>query len=92
MKQVVIVVILLAAVLLVSRSLAQGGYGLSSWTADGGGIHAGEGYSLAGTTGQPEAMAWGGDGYTLAGGFWPAGAASPGSEYMLFLPLVMREP
>jgi hypothetical protein len=68
--------------------VAQGGYDLSWWTADGGGetFSTGGNYSLGGTIGQPDAGLLAGPGYTLAGGFW-SGAGQP---YRVYLPLVMR--
>ena len=74
--------------LLASGVMAQGGYDLSWWTADGGGytFSTGGNYSLGGTIGQPDAGLLTGPGYTLAGGFW-SGAGQP---YRVYLPLVMR--
>jgi len=37
--------------------------------------------------GQPDAGVLSGGGYTLAGGFWPGGAAA---RYGVYLPLVLR--
>jgi hypothetical protein len=90
MVRAVILVLLIAAVVLVPGALAQGGYDLSWWTADGGGTQAGGGYSLASTTGQHEALTWSGGGYTLAGGFW-AGGPAVGGDNLIFLPLVVRD-
>jgi len=69
-------------------ALAQDGYDLSWWTADGGGytFSTGPGYSLGGTIGQPDAGVLTGPGYTLSAGFWPGGAAA----YRVYLPLVLR--
>ena len=69
-------------------AVAQEGYDLSLWTADGGGetFSTGGNYSLGGTVGQPDAGLLTGPGYTLAGGFW-SGAGGP---YRVYLPLVMR--
>ncbi len=89
-KRIVILAVLLAVVILVPGALAQGGYELTWWTVDGGGIQAGGGYGLASTTGQHEALAWSGGGYTLVGGFWPGGGDTLGEEYTVFLPVVMR--
>jgi hypothetical protein len=73
-----------------SPALAQsgGGYDLTWSTVDGGGgtFSTGGGYSLGGTVGQPDAGLLLGGVYTLAGGFWPGGAA----RYRIYLPLVMR--
>jgi len=74
--------------LLSGGALAQGGYDLSWWTADGGGqtFSTGGGYSLGGTIGQPDAGLLSGSGYTLAGGFWSGATAI----YRVYLPLVLR--
>jgi len=79
--------------LLASVALAQsgGGYDLTWSTVDGGGgtFSTGGIYSLGGAAGQPDAGLLSGEGYTLAGGFWPGGAvAVPG--YIIHLPLVVR--
>lgn len=68
------------------RSVA--GYHLSWWTVDGGGgtFSTGEGYSLGGTIGQPDAGRLAGTGYRLDGGFW-SGAAG---LYGVYLPVIMR--
>ncbi len=85
--------LLLAALLslLASVALAQsgGGYDLTWNTIDGGGYTWSEGgpYSLGSTVGQPDAGVLSGGGYTLAGGFWPGGAAA---RYGVYLPLVLR--
>jgi hypothetical protein len=72
--------------------LAQtgGGYDLSWGTVDGGGgIVSGSGYTLIGTTGQPDASAsLSGGGYTLTGGFWP-GAISGSTVRNVYLPLMI---
>ena len=77
--------------LLASVALAQtgGGYDLTWSTIDGGGAtwSEGGGYALGGTVGQPDAGVLSGGGYTLAGGFWPGGAAA---RYGVYLPLVLR--
>jgi hypothetical protein len=81
--------LLTAAVPVLAQSGA--GYDLTWSTVDGGGgtFSTGEGYSLGGMAGQPDAGLLAGDTYTLAGGFWPGGAvAAP--EYDIFLPLVVR--
>jgi hypothetical protein len=79
--------------LLASVALAQSGegYNLTWSTIDGGGgtFSSGEGYSLGGTSGQPDAGLLSGEGYTLAGGFWPGGAVAV-PEYHIYLPLVVR--
>jgi len=83
----------LAAVLLSTTlpALADGpSYTLDWWTVDNGGVTnpgQGTGYSLSGTSGQPDAAVWTDGQYTLTGGFW-AGAAATG--YHIYLPLLMR--
>jgi len=76
------------AALLAGGAVAQGGYDLSWWTADGGGytFSAGGAYSLGGTIGQPDAGLLTGPGYQLAGGFWNDG----GGRYRVYLPVVLR--
>ena len=90
-RKVVPFVLSLAVLLLpVAAALAQpGGYDLSWWTVDGGGGTLENGsYTLSGTIGQPDAAAWQGGGYTLAGGLW-GGRAGP-VAYDVYLPLVLR--
>ena len=84
--------VLIACLLLLlsSGALAQSGGDLDlSWsTVDGGGgtFSTGGGYSLGSTAGQPDAGLLSGGVYSLAGGFWPGGAAG----YRIYLPLVLR--
>ena len=70
--------------------LAQsgGGYTLSWWTVDSGGVtfSAGGGYVLGSTVGQPDAGVLAGGDYVLTGGFW-GGAVAFGRIY---LPLILR--
>jgi hypothetical protein len=92
MKRRLIFTLVLVFVLLVSgAALAAGSYDLSWWTVDsGGGTSSGNGYTLNGTLGQPDAgtLASGG-GYTLAGGFWHGGVATS-TETIVYLPLVTK--
>ena len=78
--------------LLTSAAQAQGGYDLSWWTADGGGVTTGTGagYELGGTIGQPDAGVLSGEGYTLGGGFWGGGEMSQPPAYPVYLPLIVR--
>jgi len=74
--------------------LAQSGGELDlSWnTIDSGGtFSSGEGYTLGGTIGQPDAGSLTGGAYILSGGFW-AGQATPPPppSYDLFLPLINK--
>ena len=89
---ILVLVLLLAFFSLAGLALAQlGSYDLSWWTVDGGGgTSSGNGYSLTGTLGQPDAgtVASGG-GYTLAGGFWHGGVAAA-IQLKLYLPVVVR--
>ena len=82
---------LIALMLLVSLAAAShGGYHVDWWTADGGGgLSSGEGYTLQGTAGQPDAGVMTSDdgSYTLAGGFW-GGAAGHEPDGDVYLPLV----
>ena len=67
------------------------GYDLGWWTVDGGGytFSAGEGYTLGGTAGQPDAAVLTDAGYVLAGGFWRGGIVA--ARYTIYLPLVVRD-
>jgi hypothetical protein len=91
MRQTMLLLALVALLLLASVARAQsgGGYDLTWSTVDGGGAtwSEGGGYALGGTVGQPDAGVLSGGGYTLAGGFWPGGAAA---RYGVYLPLVLR--
>ena len=73
--------------------LAQsgGGYDLTWNTVDGGGwtFSSGGAFSVGGTAGQPDAGLISGGSYTLGGGFWGGGALS-NPEYIVYLPLVLR--
>ena len=86
------VLVLVAALLLITGgvTLAQGGYDLSWWTADGGGytFSTGPGYSLGGTAGQLDAGVLTGSGYILTGGFWSGGAVT--GVYQVYLPVILR--
>jgi hypothetical protein len=93
MKQVTILLALVALLLLAGVALAQSGdpYGLTWSTVDGGGETSSRGGSfvLGGTIGQPDAGPLRGGFFTLTGGFWPGAAA--GRTYHVYLPLVVRE-
>jgi len=90
MRRVTIVLITIWALLvLASVASAQGGYGLSRWTVDGGGwtFSAGGPYTLGATIGQPDAGIMLGGSYGLAGGFWCRSVP----VYRLYLPVMMRD-
>ena len=89
---VVVLVLLLAVFSLAGLARAQlGNYILDWWTVDGGGgSSSGNGYTLNGTIGQPDAGTIPSSGeYTLAGGFWHGGAAAA-IQLQLYLPVVVR--
>jgi hypothetical protein len=92
MKSRLVFILVLVLILFVSgTALAAVSYDLSWWTVDGGGgTSSGNGYTLNGSLGQPDAgtVASGG-GYTLAGGFWHGGVATP-AEMKIYLPLTVR--
>ena len=93
MKKLWLVVAVVGPLLASSLALAQSGgdYDLSWSTVDGGGgtFSTGGVYSLGGTAGQLDAGLLTGGVYTLDGGFWGGGAvAAP--EYLIYLPLVLR--
>jgi hypothetical protein len=73
-----------------STAQAEGGYEINWWTVDGGGGEStGEGYTLKGTIGQPDAGYLEGGEYALHGGFWRKGI-STFVEYLISMPLVLR--
>jgi hypothetical protein len=83
--------VLILIIFVSGMALAAGSYDLSWWTVDGGGgTSSGNGYTLNGTLGQPDAgtLASGG-GYTLAGGFWHGGVVVL-PKTMVFLPLLVK--
>ena len=87
----VFTLVLVLIIFVSGMALAAGPYDLSWWTVDsGGGTSSGNGYTLNGTLGQPDAgtLASGG-GYTLAGGFWHGGVATS-TETIVYLPLVTK--
>ena len=67
-----LVLVLLFSLAVSAHAQSGGGYDLTWSTIDGGGAtwSTGDGYSLGGTIGQPDAGAMTGTGYTLCGGFW----------------------
>ncbi len=68
------------------QASTPGAYTIEWYVVAGGTAHStGDGYALDGMTGQPEAGAETGGGYTLASGFWSG--AGQGSVY---LPFVMK--
>ena len=92
MKKILVLGMLILLILSLSGfALAAGSFDLSWWTVDGGGgTSSGNGYTLNGSLGQPDAgtIANGG-GYTLAGGFWHGGVAAA-VQLKLYLPVVVR--
>ena len=91
MKHLVMIITLGSALLLlVSIVSALGQYDISWWTVDGGGqiVSSGEGYTLGGTAGQPDAGLLRGGHYTLGGGFWGGGVVTISHD--VYLPLVLR--
>jgi hypothetical protein len=88
-------VLLFGALLsVVPAAWAQGGpaYTLDWWTIDAGGTTSGGGggYTLSGTSGQPDTTSWAGGGYTLNGGFWLEAAANSGTAVTLYLPVIIK--
>lgn len=70
-------------------SAENDGYWLDWSTIDGGGmLSTGQGYTLCGTIGQPDAGMLTGEGYVLGGAFWGGGAMA--QKYGIHLPLVVK--
>ena len=90
----ILILVFLLVILLTTTFSARAqepGYTLDWWTVDGGGamsLTGDQGYSLNGTTGQPDAQVWGDGNYTLTGGFWRVLAVK---GYHIYLPLIMNE-
>ena len=89
--RLVLPLVLLLIVFVSGMALASASYDISWWTVDGGGgTSTGNGYTLNGTLGQPDAgtLSTGG-GYILASGFWHGGVAVlPNTS--IYLPLLVR--
>ncbi len=84
-----ILLLLLLLLLPVALAWAQGSFGLTWWTVDGGGgrMSNGDGqYVLRGTAGQADAGTMSGGSYVLQGGFWGGAQALR----KLFLPSIRR--
>ena len=92
MRTAITLLVLLVLLAGTPPSLAKrsDGYALARWTVDGGGVTfiTGEGYTLGGTAGQPDAASWGDGRYSLGGGFWGAIVTLEG--YGIYLPVVLR--
>ena len=95
---ILLLLLLLLSPVLIPSLLAQtgGDYDLTWWTSDGGGgTSSGDGSTLIGTIGQPDAGTLSGGPYTLLGGFWPGAPAAtetpPPTTYHMYLPLVLRQ-
>ncbi len=89
MKRLIFVILIVPLFIIASVAFARsgGGYDLTWNTIDNGGSESsGNGYTLVGTIGQPDAAMLSSGGFTLTGGFW---AASP-SQYAVYLPLVLK--
>jgi len=94
MKQKILLTLVLVILLLAAASAAYArldGFSVNWWTVDGGGgTSSGNGYTLNGTLGQPDAgTIASGNGYTLAGGFWHGGVVAA-VQLKLYLPVVVR--
>ena len=82
---------ILGVQLTVQAETAALDYALNWWTVDGGGEQlSGDGYTLSGTIGQPDAGDLSGDGFTLSSGFWSRFAEWLSDLLEIYLPLIMR--
>jgi hypothetical protein len=85
-----ILVLLFLLALPALPALSAGNYDLSWFSVDGGGgTSHGDGYTLSGTIGQPDAGVLNGGNYALAGGIWGSGEAT-GGNHTIYLPAVLR--
>ncbi len=88
---VVSVIVLALSITAMTHAQTSSGYDLT-WNvvAGGGTLSTGDGYTLSGTIGQPDAGQLSGGGYTLAGGFWASTVAGTMVPYRIYLPLLVR--
>jgi len=81
------------ACLILTASAAPTIVSLDWWTVDGGGgASSGQGYTVEGTTGQPDAgPSLSGRTYSLTGGYWTIDAPlAPLPDYDVYLPALFR--
>lgn len=74
-----------------SSRVGSTGHDLTWWTVDGGGgtaSESGSGYTMMGTTGQPDAGGLTDGNYTLVGGFWGRGAVT--EKHKIYLPVMLK--
>ena len=96
MKRLLLLMVICLAVLSLAAGAAPNNFSLDWWTVDGGGGgSSGQGYTLDGAIGQPEAgAALSGGVYRLTGGYWnfDPPAPLPDSYYDVYLPVTMGGP
>ena len=98
MKRITIATFLVVSVIVLALSIpamthaqTSSGYELTcSAVAGGGTLSTGNGYTLSGTIGQPDAGQLSGGGYTLTGGFGACTVAGTTVQYRIYLPLLIR--
>jgi hypothetical protein len=91
-RQLFLVLALLVLILLATGfATAQTDYDLSWVTLEAGETSSGGGYTVSGTSGQPDAGAMSGGEFALQGGFWVAGSPVQ-SQFKVYLPTVARSP
>jgi hypothetical protein len=93
MKKATIFLMLVLLLFLVVAFAFQQGYEINWWSVDGGaGTSTGDGFSVSGIIGQPDAgPAMSSDTYTVTGGYWHAGLDPViHGDQLVFLPLLMR--
>lgn len=86
MKAFVPKLIGLAGILVVATVASAQNYSIDGFTLDGGGgTSTGDGFSLSGTIGQPDAGKMSGGNFSLTGGFWSLDAeATPNAPIIIF--------
>jgi len=93
MKRALILIVLVLLLISAVMVAAENGYTIPWWTIDGGAqTSSGDGFTLNGIAGQPDAgLAMTGGDYGVTGGYWSAAESEvPEPKLKVYLPFIMR--
>jgi hypothetical protein len=93
MKKVLILIVLVLLLFSAVIVVAGNSYSIPWWSIDGGAqTSSGDGFSLSGIAGQPDAgLAMTGGDYGVTGGYWSAAESEdPEQELKVYLPFIVR--